>query len=162
MSGSTADPLSVLRPAPAGTTLLITIGNTLRADDGVGPYIASALGSGIPGYAIQDAGEHPENALEPAVAARPAKVVMIDAADFGGRPGEARVLDRESLPQHSLSTHTFPLPVIAGLLERDTGAEVYFLGIQPRVVDLGEALSPAVRRTADRIVDYVRKAANRA
>lgn len=148
-----AEVQEALRPASCGqTTLIITVGNTLRSDDGVGPYIASQFQTADPSLVLLDAGDRPENILDQAIGLKPAKVIIVDAADFGGRAGEARVIPEELIPQATLSTHTFPLPVISKILARDTGAQVLFLGIQPKNVGLKEGLSEEVRKTAREII----------
>jgi hydrogenase maturation protease HycI len=151
----TADVRQALAPAAGGPTVLILVGNSLRSDDGVGSYLAKRLGSEAGGCRVLDAADRPENILLAAAALRPAKTVIIDAADFGGVPGEVRLIPRDRIPENTLTTHAFPLPVVAHILERDCGGEVLFLGIQPRTTALGEGLSPDVRVAADAIVAEV-------
>jgi len=132
-------------------TLYITIGNTLRSDDGVGPVIASRL-SKIPGIWIKDAGDRPERAMEWVLELLPSMVVFIDASDFGGAAGEIRELSLESLSDSTFSTHRIPLPPIAEWITSETGAECRFIGIQPLSMALGEGLSPEVELAAAEIV----------
>lgn len=148
----TAEVKQTLTPSEAGATLIITVGNSWRGDDGVGPYIAKPGRKLKPGLVLLDVGDKPENSLDQAVAAKPDQVVIIDAADFGGVVGEARLIDREHIPQTTLSTHTFPLPVIAKMIEEDAKARVIFLGIQSAGVGFGEGLHDKVRATADEII----------
>ncbi|MEI6705343.1 MAG: hydrogenase maturation protease [Deltaproteobacteria bacterium] len=135
----------------SSSTLYITIGNTLRSDDGVGPVIASRL-SEVPGILIKDAGDRPERAMEWVLELLPSLVVFIDAADFGGAAGEIRELSLESLSESTFSTHRIPLPPIAEWIKCETGAECCFIGIQPLSMALGEGLSPEVERAAAEIV----------
>lgn len=146
----TADIIRLFYPQ-AKDTLIITVGNHLRSDDGVGPYIADCYkekGS----FTLIDAGFSPERIIEQAKELFPKKIIVIDAANFGGIPGESRIIPQETLEEVSLSTHTIPMSVIARLISEDTGAEVFFLGIQPKTVNFGEGLSPEVKKTADVIV----------
>jgi len=136
----------------SASLLLITVGNDLRGDDGVGPYVAQNLFPSGRDFFLIDAGERPENILDNAVATSAREVIIIDAADFGGTPGEARLFDIDAIPETTLSTHTFPLPVIARLMEKDMGCRVRFLGIQAVSFAHGAALSPAVKETADEIM----------
>ena len=85
------------------------------------------------------------------------KIVIIDAADFGGEPGEARIIDKEHLPKTSLSTHSIPLPVFTSILEEDTKAEVFFLGIQAELMKLGEGLTEKVKKTGEEIIEKIKK-----
>jgi hydrogenase 3 maturation protease len=143
--------VALFDPPATGTLLVITVGNPLRADDGAGPFVAAAA-QPRPGLTVLDAGEHPENIFDRATAVRPARIIFIDAADFGGVPGEVRVLPGETLSDHTLSTHRFPLPAVARILAEDTGAGVAFVGIQPATVAFGEKLSPQVQRAAEELI----------
>ncbi len=138
-------------PPAAGALVVITVGNTLRSDDGVGPFIAAAA-SPRRGMAILNAGETPEDIIEEATAHQPGRVVIIDAADFGGRGGEIRLLPEAAMVSHTLSTHRFPLPAIARILAMDTGAAIHFVGIQPVSTAFGEGLSPQVRKAATELI----------
>ncbi len=136
--------------------VILTVGNPLRSDDGVGPYIASQLAS-TKTLMIVDAGYSPENTIEDIVSFKPKRILVIDAADFRGRPGEARLIDSKHIPDTTLSTHSIPLPVITSILIDDTGAEVDFLGIQPKSLAMGEGLSKEIIETADRLVLNIKK-----
>jgi hydrogenase maturation protease HycI len=154
MSNSlTAEVLDLLKPGQ-GLSLIITVGNPLRKDDGAGPYIASLIRP-AGRLAVIDAQYNPENIIDEAARLKPVKMIIIDAADFGGSPGEARAIDRKHIPDSTLSTHSVPMSVVAGILEQDTGAEIVFLGIQPKDVSFGENISPEVRETADKIIKKI-------
>ena len=148
----TSDVLEALRPTKAGLTLIITVGNVLRGDDGIGPYIATQVSNPKRGLRILDAADRPEDCLDAAASLHPAKTVVIDAADFGGEPGEARIVPQELIPETTISTHTFPLKIITRMIEEETGSTVFFLGIQPQDMNFGQGLSDPVRNTADAIV----------
>lgn len=136
--------------------LIITVGNDMRGDDGVGPYIAENLSPPGRDFFLIDAGGRPENILDSAVDTGARDVIIIDAADFGGAPGEARLFSAEAIPETTLSTHTFPLPVIARLIEKDMGSRVRFLGIQATTFKYGAPLAQAVKETADGIMAALR------
>jgi hydrogenase 3 maturation protease len=148
----TADVIELLKPESSGTLLVITVGNLLRSDDGVGPYIAEQAKRPKNGIIILDAGERPEDIVGKAIEIRPKRVVIIDAADFAGEPGEVRAIPDEFMPENPLSTHRFPLRVISRLVTEDTGARVDFICIQPESVGFGEGLSDTVRSSAEEIV----------
>jgi len=156
MSNSlTAEINNLLKPA-ADLTVIICVGNPLRSDDGVGPYIASYL-KDTKRLVVFDAGYNPEDFIDRVSGLKPGRVVIIDAADFGGKPGEARVISEEKIPQSSLSTHAIPLKVIYHILKEDTGSEIKFIGIQPGEVGYGERLSPEVKVVADEMVSRIKK-----
>jgi hydrogenase 3 maturation protease len=147
----TAEIEELLKPDSEGVTLIITVGNPLRSDDGAGPYIAGKINCSRTDLILLNVEDKPERALDKAVAANPQKTVIIDAADFGGGIGEIKIIDAEHIPETALSTHMFPLKVIARILQEDTGSKVFFLGIQPGKTHLGQGLSGPVRDSADRI-----------
>ena len=148
----TADVIELLKPESSGTLLVITVGNLLRSDDGVGPYIAAQGKRPKSGIIILDAGERPEDTVGKAMEVRPKRVVIIDAADFGGEPGEVRAIPEEFIPENPISTHRFPLRIISRLVTEDTGARVDFICLQPESVGFGEGLSDRVRLAAEEIV----------
>lgn len=146
----------ILSPAIEGKTLIVTVGNTLRRDDGVGPYIAGCLAGRLPPEVVLlNAGDRPENAIETAIKCRPVKTVIIDAALFGAAPGKVKVIGEEEISKVTLSTHTFPIPVLSKLITKDTGSKVFFVGVQPLDVAFGEGISRQVKETADKIVKYL-------
>jgi len=148
----------ILNPGKEGNTLIITVGNTLRQDDGVGPYIAGCLTGRLPPEIILlNAGDRPENALETAIMYLPVKTIIIDAALFGAAPGNVKRIQEDEIPTVTLSTHVFPIPVVSKLIAEDTGSDVFFVGIQARDVAFGEGLSRQVKKTADEIVKYLLK-----
>jgi hydrogenase 3 maturation protease len=146
-----------LLPAPEGVTLIIMVGNALRRDDGAGPYIFNHIQRTDDRIRLMNVADRPEDSIDEAVALAPVKTVIIDAADFGGAPGEARIIPQEQIPDSTLSTHTFPLKIITGILEEDTGSEVFFLGIQPADISWGEGLTAEVKKTADTIIGILEK-----
>ena len=148
----TADIIELLKPESSGTLLVITVGNPLRSDDGVGPYITAQAKKPKNGTIILDAGERPEDIVGKAIEVRPERVIIIDAADFGGEPGEVRAIREEYMPENPISTHRFPLRVISRLVAEDTRARVDFVCIQPETVGFGEDLSDTVRSSAAEIV----------
>ena len=152
----TADVIELLKPKAYGPLLVITVGTRLRSDDGVAPYIAEHAKSPKNGIIILDAGERPEDILWKAIEVRPERVIIIDAADFRGEPGEVRAIPEEFIPENSISTHRFPLRIISRLLTEDTGARVDFICIQPESVGFGEGLSDRVRLAAEEIVEVLR------
>lgn len=148
----------ILRPVEQGKTLIITVGNPLHQDDGVGPYIAKCLDGKLPPKIILwNAGNHPENAIAVAVKHQPAKTVILDAAFFGARPGKVKVIREEDIPTISLSTHRFPIPALSKLIAEDTDSKVFVLGVQPGEVSLGEGISRQVKEAADEIVKFLLK-----
>ena len=155
MSNLLADNLiNLLTPQGFSHTLIITVGNCFRADDGAGPYIAACLKQSSK-LSVIDAGYTPENIIDQAVKLSAQRIIFIDAADFNGTPGELRLIDSEHIPQSSLSTHSMPLPVISRILYEDTKAKIYFIGVQPESVEHKEGLSGEVQIAADALIKHI-------
>lgn len=143
-----------LTPQEYLRTLIITVGNCFRADDGVGPYIASCLRQSSK-LAVIDAGFSPENIIDQAIKLSPQTIIFIDAADFNGSSGELRLIDSEHIPETSLSTHSIPLPALSRILHEDTKAQIYFIGIQPKSVEYRQGLSGEVKSAADDLIKHI-------
>ncbi len=141
-------------------SVLVGVGNPLRGDDGFGPELVGRLGEAVPFKTI-DAGEEPEDCLEQVVALRPARVLIADAVAFGGKPGEAVLLEPESLGKKiTVSTHQLPLMMFIRLMrERLPGADVRVLGLQPKSIELGRGLSPQVDQSMDMLAQIITGAA---
>ena len=125
---------------------LVGIGNTLRGDDGAGSLLARRLlARGI--RSVLDGGGAPENNAAGAVAMKPDTVLLVDAARFGGEPGEARLFGSGEIHGGTLSTHGAPLALFARYLAAQCGCEVMFLGIQPGNTAVASSVSLPVEAT---------------
>ena len=129
-----------------GRLVVVGVGNELRGDDGAGTLLARRLmESGARN--VVEAGPVPENYCEPVARLRPEIVLIIDAARFGGEPGEARLIAASRIPQASLSTHRASLELFSEYLRARCGCTVVLLGIEASETGEGSGLSPPVRRT---------------
>ncbi len=145
-----------LTPLKESTTLFITIGNSFRSDDGVGPYLFKKLKSKKNTlFKIINAGISPENILEEAIKINPKKTIIFDASNFNGNPGEIRLIPEEKIPVSTLSTHTFPPVIISKLLKMDTKSEVCFIGIQIKKITIGTKISKEIKKSANEIVEFI-------
>ncbi|MDP2892359.1 MAG: hydrogenase maturation peptidase HycI, partial [Bacillota bacterium] len=139
-----------------GLNIIVSLGNSCRKDDGVGPFIASQL-EPADNLIIIDAGITPENIAEKIIGCNPSYLVFIDAANFNGKPGEVRLIAKSEISEHMLSTHAFPLKIISEIIESETNAQIRFIGIQPRDTGFGEGLSREVRRAANKIIRMIKR-----
>ncbi len=152
---STAELQETLKPKP-GLNCLITAGNSFRSDDGLGPYIASRL-KNFSDLEVFNAGDRPEDIIDEVISKKPSHMTVIDAANFGGAPGEIMTIPEDRLAETSLSTHRIPLNVITKVIQSEIETQVTFLGVQPKEVGLGEGLSKEVKETADQIINAIKK-----
>ncbi len=153
----TADDLRAAIPgAGEQPTVIMGVGNTLKADDGAGPVVCGRLASAGTRAKVIDAGTVPENYLRPVADHRPGSLVIVDAVDFGAPPGTVRLLDTGSIAAMSLSTHSLSLQFFADMVRSETGAAIVFIGIQPAGIALGGKMSPAVEKGIDALVSVLR------
>jgi hydrogenase 3 maturation protease len=131
--------------------VVVGIGNTLRGDDGAGSLVADRLRAWHPDV-VFDAAQAPENYLAPIRRAAPDVVVLVDAADFGGRPGEVRTASAEDVEGSMMGTHAAPLSMFMRVLKEDTGADVMLLAVQAVTTELGGDLSDEVAGAVDGLV----------
>ena len=135
-----------------GRVCILGIGNRQWRDDGVGSYIAEAL-EGHPGLDVVDAGFIPENHLEVVARKHPDTILMVDATDFGGEPGQARLIYPDKVSYSGVSTHAGSLRMLAEYMHERTRAPVALLAIQPVDTSAGESLSPAIAETCRDLVE---------
>ncbi len=145
------DPAVALAPLLRGRVCVLCVGNRDRGDDGAGPALAERL---LARGATRcfDGGTAPENRLEAVVRERPDVVLLVDAAEYGGAPGEVRLADPADCAGGT-STHAPSLALAAAYLRARCGAEVRLLAIQAGTVAPGRTLSGPVRAAVDAWAD---------
>jgi hydrogenase maturation protease HycI len=147
----------MLRGYLRGRVCILGVGNRDRGDDAAGSLVAERI-SGIRGAVVVDAGAVPENYLEKVLRSKPDSVLIIDAADFCGAPGDMCILEPAELKAVSaLSTHALSLPMLVEFLTARAPIRVALLAIQPGTIRLGAAMSEEVRGAADLLARALRK-----
>jgi hydrogenase 3 maturation protease len=134
-----------------GKVVVVGIGNTLRADDGAGSLVAERLRERHPDV-VFDGAQAPENYLAPIRRAGPDVVLLVDAADFGGSPGEVKVATAEDVEGLMMGTHAAPLSMFMRVLGHDTGADVRLLAVQVATTTLGASMTSEVADAVDQLV----------
>jgi len=141
----------------SGKVLVVGIGNPMFGDDAAGCLVAQNL-KGTPGLLVIEAEDVPERYFGQIVAARPDVVVFVDAVDLGKTPGSTAVLERDMLASYEASTHRVPLSLLAKLIARESGADVWVIAIQPRRVDLGSSVCAEVAQAIASLSGLIRQA----
>lgn len=114
---------------------VVGVGDELNVHDRLGMLAANEVdGLHLPRTKVFLAGTVPESVTGPIRRYKPDAVVLLDAADLGARPGTVAIVEPREIRASLLSTHALPLSVVMEFLEKDTGARVILVGIQP---DLG-------------------------
>lgn len=134
-----------------GKVIVLGIGNRLRSDDGVGPVLAARL-EDKGNFTVYDCGMSPENYLEKVIREKPDSVVLIDAVDFGGKPGEFKILQPAEIKTvNFFTTHNASISLAINYLQNNLKVDIIILIIQPKSIVLGEELSPEVARALDKL-----------
>jgi hydrogenase 3 maturation protease len=123
---------------------VVGVGNVLKGDDGAGPALVALLASRGARFPYVDACEVPENYGGWVVKQGLEAVVFVDAVDFGGVPGEWRVIPFEDLMRSASSTHRLSLHFLIRYLTEQWKGEAVLVGVQPKSLKLDDGLSTEV------------------
>jgi hydrogenase maturation protease len=123
---------------------VVGVGNIFKGDDGAGPALVAVLEARGARFPYVDACEVPENYGGWVVKRDLDVAVFVDAVDFGGAPGELRVIPFEDLMHSASSTHRLSLHFLIRYLKEQWKGEPVLVGVQPKSLKLGEGLSPEV------------------
>ena len=136
-------------------TIYVFVGNELRGDDASGPYICKNITN--PLINKIDAQSVFENYVWDIIEKSPQKIVIIDAADFGGKVGEIKLLDEDNIKNyHMISTHTLGMDVLIKIIREELkNTKIYLVGIQLKNIDLNAPLSKEVRESCDIIIEFL-------
>lgn len=147
---------------------LLGIGNRLRGDDCLGPYVidnlvsasASASASEKDNVMVIDCGEIPEAFTQKIISFAPTHIIMVDSAKMGEYPGAIRIVDMSEIKGLSLSTHQLPLNILAKYLQNATSAEILLIGVEPKNLDFSGAemeMSGEVRIAAEKLTEVLKQ-----
>jgi len=138
-----------------GNIVIVAMGNELRGDDGAGILFGNLVKENT-SLTVINGGAAPENITGLVVKKCPDTILIVDAMDFGGEPGEILLVSGERLEKDAVSTHG-SLKLFVEYLEKMTGVRVQILGFQPKSFELGKEISPevyeSVRKIAMKIMD---------
>lgn len=138
---------------------VVGVGNVLRGDDGAGPEVIARL-EGKVSLPVVDASEVPENYGGWVVREGLESVLFIDAIDFGGTPGEFRIIPLEKLLVSASSTHRLSLHYVIKYLKEEWDGNPLLVGVQPKSLELGTSLSAEVTAGVELLADAIARAAN--
>jgi len=138
---------------------ILGIGNPLRGDDGVGvavvehlracllPADVEVVDGGLGGMALLDCFEGVS------------RVILVDAADFGGEPGAFRILDLHDLPLDDASSlqqlHAGIVPLLELVRQLELCPHVQLVAVQGMDTDAPFTLSPPVHKAVPQVAEAV-------
>ncbi len=134
----------------------VGIGSSMRRDDFVGLKVLELLEGRTPENVLLLKTETvPESYTGSIRSFQPTHVILLDAANFGGEPGEARVVSPKAIMNTSVSTHSLPLHVFINYVKQTICEKVVLVGIQGVNIEMGEGLTPGVERGAHEVADLL-------
>jgi len=150
---------------PVKKLLIMTIGNILMSDDGVGPMIYQELKfklSLINGLELINAELNPENYLKKIIRLEPSHIIIIDAIQSDLTPGSIYFFGNEEIDDRLFSqpsTHMISLANInKNLLHELKSVEILNIGIQVKSAHFGiNILDSSVYESAIVLRNYLTK-----
>ena len=142
-----------------GKVVVAGIGNPIRSDDFVGVKIVQDLQGKVPkNVCLFECETVPESFIQEIVDLNPSRVLLIDAAILGLKPGEIRLVFPEQVADFpAITTHVLPLRIFCGYITQATKAKIGLLLIQPGSTEFGEDLTREVDVAAKKITETILK-----
>lgn len=133
------------------SVLVLGIGNTLLADDGVGVHVVRRLAQDAPPPWLRVVDGGTMGFRLTSILSGAENVLIVDAADFSAAPGTIRLMDAATLAAYvgrakKSSAHEAGLADLLSLarLENFAPRHLAVLAIQPEIVDWRDTLSGPV------------------
>ncbi len=138
--------------------VIMGIGNDIRGDDGVGPYIVENIKDlASSKVSIINATTAPENFTGKIRKLDPTHILIIDAVIMNEGPGKIKLVKKEEVAGVSISTHSMSLSYLVNYLEIEKPYNILFIGVEPESMELGDGLSPLVKSSCDKIIGILKE-----
>lgn len=146
---------------------LLGIGSELRADDAAGMLVAKYVEKNAQRptpHGLRKSllrvfyGETaPENLTGEIIRYKPTHIIVVDSADLKERPGSVLLLESGDLDQGiSFSTHKLPARVMMDYFVKSLKCRIIFIGIQPKSIVFGKAMSKEARASVKEVSNAIR------
>jgi len=158
------NPLVNSGKASATDVLILALGNPLRGDDGVGLQVLEALKrcEDLPeGITLLGGDEY--DLMAALMTGKYRRVVIVDAADFGGTPGKWTRLTMNGIGYAGVKSrgtlHNISITEVLSLSEalKITLPEIVVYGVQPLNVMWSPALSEPVEKAVEKVCETIFK-----
>lgn len=132
--------------------VLLGIGNSLRSDDGAGPFIAQNFKK--ENWLVINGSNAPENYASVIKKEHPGLILMVDSVEMGLEAGSIRIIPLNKIVSLQLSTHYLSLTYLIEYLSPYC-KNIIFIGIQPQSTMLGENLSNPVAEACQLVISLL-------
>ena len=141
--------------------IVLGVGNELKCDDGVGPFIINKLKEenieNKEKILFINAETVPENFTGKIRKENPTHLIIVDACLMGGRPGDMKIVEKYDFANIGISTHSMSLSFFVRYLEKDTDFGIIFVGIEPESMDYSDKLTENVEKSAYEFIDTLKR-----
>ena len=138
--------------------VIIGVGNELKGDDKVGLEVVEKLKNKIKNENFLFIKTlTPENWIWKIIKLKPKLIVILDSCDFGGKPGEFRIIKENEIQEFLISTHNLPLTLFLRGIKQEISPKIIFIGIQPKEFGFGKEMSKEVKESVKKVVDFVER-----
>ncbi len=141
--------------------IVLGVGNELKCDDGVGPYIIKKLKEenieNKKKLLFIDAKTVPENFTGKIRKENPTHLIIVDACLMDEEPGAMKIVNKYDFASIGISTHSMSLSFFVRYLEKDTEFRIIFVGIEPESMDYADKPTPKVEEAADEFVTILKE-----
>ena len=138
--------------------IVLGVGNELKSDDGVGPFIIKKLQEENienENLLFINAETVPENFTGKIRKENPTHLIIVDACLMDLNPGDMQIVDKHDFANIGISTHSMSLSYFVRYLEKDTDFRIIFVGIEPETMDWGELPTSKVEKAALEFIDIL-------
>jgi hydrogenase 3 maturation protease len=136
---------------------ILGVGSELRADDAAGILIAQELEKiKKPKIKVFLGHTAPENLTGEIRKFAPSHLLIIDSAEMGKDPGEVMMFTPEDAGGISFSTHKLPMKLMAKYLSEEIKCRVLMIGVQPKTLEFGKAVSKEISGAVKDIVNLLK------
>lgn len=140
--------------------IVFGVGNELKCDDGVGPFIIKKLKAedieDKDRLLFIDAKTVPENFTGKLRKESPTHIIIVDACLMGSQPGDMKIVDKDDFADIGISTHSMSLSFFVRYLEKDNDFRIIFVGIEPESMDYSERPTENVEKAALEFIDMLK------
>lgn len=140
--------------------IVLGVGNELKCDDGIGPYIIKELKKenieDDDRIMFIDAQTVPENFTGKIRKENPSHLIIVDACLMDGEAGDMKIVDKDDFANIGISTHSMSLSFFVRYLEKDNDFRIIFVGIEPKSLDYSENLTENVENAAYKFIDVLK------
>lgn len=141
--------------------IVLGVGNELKCDDGVGPYIIKKLKEddieNNDNLLFIDAQTVPENFTGKIRKEKPSHLIIVDACLMGSEPGDMKIVDKDDFADIGISTHSMSLSFFVRFLEQgNDNLRIMFVGIEPESMDYANNPTEKVEKVAIEFINILK------